>query len=146
VDVERDIRRHLIVDDVKVFFPAVTKQGTFSKNNPYSNYVFTSSNLSDARVLKVEGSRFVDSVLCIPGTAGRWRTVSKLRDDELKAMLGVKDYDELAPGTPVAIVSGSWQGLEADLEAVFGDRVKVRVKLRSKSRVINLSREEIKPL
>lgn len=141
-DVERDLRRH-VIEEVLMYFPAKTKQGTFSKDNPYANYVFMSTDLPDPKLLKIEGSRFVDSVLCIPGSAGRWRTVYKLTDAEVRSTLGIPDFDELQLGTPVVITLGQWAGLEGNLVGVFGNKAKVEVGMRSRKRIINVGREEI---
>jgi len=147
VDVERDLRRHLPDDGTELIFPAVTKTGTFSEDNPYANYVFVACpSISDSQLIKVEASRFVDSVLCIPGGAGRWRSVSWMSDEDMKATAAIAHFDSLLPGIPVKVISGEWIGLEGVLISVFGSKAKIEILLRSRKRLINLDRDEILPL
>lgn len=142
-DVERDLRRILDKNIATMFFPAVSRAGSFVKDNPYANYVFVASAAPDSKVLKLEGSRFVDSVLCVPGSAGRWRTVSKITDEELWVTYAQQQADSIPDGTEVKVTSGEWNGLTGTLISTFGNQVRVSLQLRSRRRILVLAREEI---
>lgn len=146
VDVERDLRRLLGKGSAKLFFPAISRGGAFLKDSPYANYIFMASELPDATILKLEQSRFVDFILCLPGSAGRWRSVSKITDEELHQTYSPKVISQIEPGTEVRVISGDWTGLEGVLLHSFGDQVKVSLQLRSRRRILVLSREEIQIL
>lgn len=143
LDVERDLKRILVQNGTKFLFPAISRQGMFDKASPYANYVFVSSSLPDSKVLKLEDSRFVDFVLCVPGGAGRWRSISKLSDQEISDAIMVVPQHDIIIGAAVRVISGDWKGLEGTLLNLIGDSVKVSLILRSRRRILVLTRAEI---
>jgi hypothetical protein len=142
-DVERDLSRILDKGMATYFFPAVSRTGTFVRESPYANYVFVATGVSDSKILRLENSRFVDSILCVPGSAGRWRTVTKLSDQELAATAQLAPIDVIEEGSEVSVISGEWTGLTGYVLTSFGAQVKVSLQLRSRRRILVLSREEI---
>lgn len=146
VDVERDLRRIIDKGAEYFYFPAISRAGTFLRDHPYANYVFLSTPQSDSKILKLEGSRFVDTVLCVPGSAGRWRTVIRLTDTELNGSCSEQDMEEIPIGVDVKVISGEWLGLEGILLHVFGNQVKVSLQLRSRRRILILARNDIERL
>jgi transcription antitermination factor NusG len=89
----------------------------------------------------------VDSVLCIPGSVGRYRIVNRLTDSEFLASFEVSGPTLGSPifreGEEVRVISGDWEGLTGVFISTFGDQVKIHLQLRSKSRILVLHREQI---
>lgn len=145
-DIVKDLAYYLDTDAIRVHFPA-SRDGYLQKESPLANYVFLTADLDDSRLLRLERSPLVDTVLCSPGTVGRWRRVTKVTESELEEMVARESFStEVKVGDQVAIESGTWAGLYGTAVDVFGNRVKVYVELHSRRRLVTLNREELTPV
>lgn len=128
-----------------IHFPT-TRDGFLHAVNPMANYMFVASDLPDTTLLRMERSRFVESVLCTPGGVGRYRQVSKVSDDELTQMLTPGGKDDFEIGQHVLVSKGDWSGLYGKVVDIFGEKLKVYIELRSRERVVTLNRDEVSPV
>ncbi len=136
-DIERDLLRHL--PNGEFFFPAVTEEALPSPLHPLSAYVFVDGSLPDPQLLKVQQSRFVETVLRIG------RKVARITDKELaRALRTPQTSAPLEVGQPVIVLTGDWSGLEGRVAETLDDgRLVVFVELRSTAHVVRVQPHEI---
>lgn len=136
-DLLRDLRRHL--PGGTFYFPAFRK-GQLQPDDPLAAYVFVVANRSDRRLLRIERSRYVDRVLCLPHS----RCISRLTDQELHRMV-TPAAPRLTTGQTVLIQAGDWSGLEGVVVTVLKARVRLRVQLHSRREDVTLPLSDIQP-
>lgn len=131
----RDFRRHL--PGGSFYFPKVGRE---QAENPLAAYVFVVANRTDRMLLRMERSRYVEKVLCTP----RSRSVTRLSDQELHRMVAPRNA-VLQAGQTVTIRAGDWAGLDGVVLTVLKDRVRLRVKLWSRSHEVTLLQADVQP-
>lgn len=127
---------------VNFFFPSINN-GEIQSDSPLANYVFVEANLKDKALLLLEQSRFVDMVLCTPGSVGNWREVNRISAKEVHNIIKQQHSDVLRVGSSVLIEKGSFTGLYGTIVEIQGEDVKVYVELLSRKRVVSLSRCDV---
>lgn len=122
----------------KFLFPAVV-DGHVDTRSPLWSYVFLVAHPTDRAILRLEQSRFVLSVLRVPGGS----TVARVRDQDLAIMLRAYPKPVMRPGMRVAVTLGQYKGLEGSLVAVSGNLAKVSLELRSRTCELVLDRAAV---
>lgn len=139
-DIERDLTRHL--PEGQFFFPAITDEQLPSPLHPLSAYVFIMGVLPDTKILKVQSSRYVETVL------RDGRTVARVTDKELdRALRTPISDDDFALGEHVTVLAGDWSGLIGRVADMLRDgRFVILIELRSTRQIVKLKRHDIQKL
>lgn len=138
--IERDLLRHL--PDGTFYFPAVTDDQYPSPLHPLSAYVFVDGVLPDTKILRLQRSRFIETVLRLG------RGVARVPEPELRRTLRTPVVPaQTALGRPAIILAGDFSGLEGHIADTLDDgRLAILVELRSISHVVKLLPHEIQVL
>lgn len=107
------------------------------------NYIFVRRDQPDAYYYRVEGSKYIASVLTVLN--GRVRRVSTVRDEHIEKMrrqIQVETDQGIEVGDEVEIMSGAYKAIRGRVieEILEKDSVQVFIALRSKQAIITLPR------
>lgn len=132
---------------VEVFIPAAVTQISGDRKIHYlmEGYAFVRRDLPDNVYLRLEGSRFVQSVLTKPNGSRYSRILATVNDahiDRLRGQIEVEVNQGIGVGDTVTITSGPYKHINATVieEIPEQDAVQVYVKLRSKESIITMPR------
>ena len=108
-------------------------------------YAFAKRNLPDNAFFKLEGTRYVQSVLLRPGNQRHQRLLATVTDEhvaKLRRQMEAEVNQGIGVGDTVVITSGHYKHIEAMVieEIVEQEAVQVFIKLRSKQTIVTLPR------
>lgn len=138
----------------EVFLPVVvTKIGDDTKvHYLVEGYAFVRrGDYPDSAFVKLEATRFVQSVLSQPGTYGRHRRFSVVhtRDiDKMRQQVQVQVHQGIGIGDRVRITTGPYRNIEASVIEEIPEQgvVQVFVELRSKKSIVTIPRSGLQVL
>jgi DNA polymerase-1 len=141
------ILRSLRHPAAEVFIPAAVTQIGGDRVSHYlmEGYAFIRKTLPDSAYLKLEGTRFVQTILTKPNGSRHSRSLATVNDehiDKIRDQIAVEINQGIGVGDTVVIVSGHFKHIEATVieEIPEQDAVQVYIKLRSKQTIITLPR------
>ncbi len=148
--VRRSIRNFLRSPTAEVFLPAAVTQIGDDRVVQYlvEGYAFIRKDLLDQHYLRLENSRYVQSVVTSLGTIGPGRAVRRLASigdadiERMRSQIQVESNQGIGVGDTVRVVSGVYKNISAivieDIPEL--DKVQVEVRLRSKESLVTLPR------
>jgi len=137
----------------EVFIPAsISIQGDSRViHKLIDNYVFVRRTMPDAGYLKLEGSKYIASVLTVAKGGGKtsYRELACVKDDDIERMrkqIHVETEQGIEVGDEVQVMSGPYKGINGKIieEIPENDSVQVYIKLRSKEAIVTLPRSFLK--
>ncbi len=144
-DVVRKSIQHSI-RGAEVFVPAVVTQIGDDRVVHYllDGYAFAQKTLPDTAYLKLEGTRFVQSVLTSTGV-GRNRKVASVKEEDIlkfRRQMRTETDQGIAVGDKVRITTGPYRNIEATVIEDLPEQqvVQVFVQLRSKQSIVSIPR------
>lgn len=145
-DVIRQSIRHSL-RDAEVFIPASITQVGEDRVVQYlwEGYAFVRRTRNDSDFMRLEGTRYVQSVLTDSGQGGRQRKLATVKNADIlkmQAQIRVETDQGIGVGDIVKITSGPYRNIEATVieDVVEADKVQVYIKLRSKQSIVTLPR------
>jgi 5'-3' exonuclease/transcription antitermination factor NusG len=141
--------RRLLKVEVDIFVPASISNVGESRvvHKLIDNYVFVRRTLPDNAFMRLEGTRFIASVLTINrSTSGNsTRQVTCVKDADIEKMrrqIHVETEQGIEVGDEVQVMSGPYKGINGRVieEINETDSVQVFIKLRSKQAIVTLPR------
>ena len=145
-DIIRKSIRH-IIRDAEVFIPAATTKVNDDKVVHYlvEGYAFVRRKHADQAYFRLENTKFVQSVLCKPGS----RILAVIPDKDIFRMqrqVAKEVHQGIAKGDTVMITTGAYRLIEALVIGDTGDLVQVEVTLRSKQTILSIPRSGLRPI
>lgn len=145
--IQRSVRN--IIRDAEVFVPASVTQIGDDRVIQYlvDGYAFIRRDHPDEKYIRLEGSRYVQSVITQIATVKNRAVrqvscVSEADIDRMKCQVQVESDQGIGVGDTVRIISGAYKQITAivieDIPEM--DKVQVQVKLRSKESLVTLPR------
>jgi len=135
----------------EVFIPAVITSLGDSRvtHKLIDNYVFVKRTFSDQFFFKLEGSRYISSVLTVSKTSAGIRKISCVKTsdiDKMKSQLVIKTEQAIEIGDSVEVMSGPYKGIVGKVfeEIPENDSVQVFISLRSKKAILTFPRSFLK--
>lgn len=132
---------------VEVFIPAAVTQISGDRKVHYlmEGYAFVQKTLPDPAYLRLEGSRWVQSVLTKPNGSRYSKALATVNDghiQKLRDQIELEVNQGIGVGDTVTITSGPYKHIDATVieEIPEQDAVQVYVALRSKQSIITLPR------
>lgn len=133
----------------EIFIPAsVSIQGDSRViHKLIDNYVFVRRNLPDSVFMRLEGSKYIASVLTIARSDKKTTTreMACVKDHDIERMrcqIHVETEQGIEVGDEVQVMSGPYKGINGRIieEIPENDSVQVYIKLRSKEAIVTLPR------
>lgn len=147
-DEDPDVLRSSLLRTLRgseIFIPAsISKVGDSRVvHKLIDNYVFVKREQPDHFYFKIEGTKYVTSVLTVP--SGRNRRISAVRDTDIakmKRQIQVETEQGIEVDDEVEVMSGAYKGIRGRVieEIPENDSVQVYISLRSKQTIITLPR------
>ncbi len=108
-------------------------------------YLFIRRDFPDERFYRLEGSKYIQSVVTKPSALKRFRQlacVSEKEIERLRAMVRQQEDQGIEVGDTVVVISGPYKRIKADVieEIPELDSVQVHIHLRSKESLVTLPR------
>lgn len=135
------------IKGAEVFIPAAVTQVGGDRVVHYlvDGYAFIRQIEPDSTYLKLENSRYIQSVLFVPETQGNRRQLATVTDKDIAKMRGQieNEIDQgIGVGDVVRITSGAYRNMDATVIEEIPEQgmVQVFVRLRSKQSLITLPR------
>jgi transcription antitermination factor NusG len=151
-DEDPDVLRASLTRTLKgceIFIPASISKvgGSRVVHKLIDNYVFVKREQPDPFYFKVEGSKYVLTVLTAP--VGRTRRISTVKDADIakmKRQIVVETEQGIEVDDEVEVTSGAYKGIRCRVieEIKENDSVQVYVSLRSKQTIVTLPRSFLK--
>jgi 5'-3' exonuclease/transcription antitermination factor NusG len=109
------------------------------------NYVFVKRAFSDSFFLKLEGTRYISSVLTVCNSINGTRKIACVEDGDIERMrlqIAVETEQGIEVGDRVEVMSGPYKGITGRIveEIPENDTVQVFISLRSKQALVTLPR------
>lgn len=136
------------VPKTEVFIPAVVTQIGDDSKVQYlvEGYAFVCrANYPDSAFLRLEATKFIQTVLSDPGTYGRNRRLATVKTQDINRMrqqISAQVHQGIGIGDKVKITTGPYRNIEATVieEIPETKEVQVFVKLRSKASIVTIPR------
>jgi DNA polymerase-1 len=135
---------------VEIFIPASVSIVGDSRviHKLIDNYVFVRRTLPDSAYMRLEGTRYVASVLTVARALDRkttYREMATVRDvdiDKMRRQIHVETEQGIEVGDEVQVMNGPYKGINGRIieEIPETDSVQVYIKLRSKEAIVTLPR------
>jgi DNA polymerase-1 len=135
---------------VEIFIPASVSIVGESRviHKLIDNYVFVRRTLPDSAYMRLEGTRYVASVLTVARALDRktsYREMACVRDvdiDKMRRQIHVETEQGIEVGDEVQVMNGPYKGINGRIitEIPETDSVQVYIKLRSKEAIVTLPR------
>lgn len=134
-----------------IFIPASTSIVGDSRvvHKLIDNYVFVRRALPDNLYLRLEGTRYVSSVLTVYATGSGTRRIACIKDadiDKMRKQIHVETEQGIEINDEVQVTNGPYKGINGRVieEIQENDSVQVFIKLRSKQAIVTLPRSFLK--
>ena len=145
-EIVRSSIRHLL-RDADIFIPAsIVEQGD-DRLVKYliDGYAFIKRAHPDERYLRLEGTKYIQTIVTVPSVGVRSRRLAVVQDtdiDKFRRQIKVQEDQGIDVGDLVAITSGPYKNLKALVieDIPEQDAVQVHVQLRSKDSLVTLPR------
>jgi len=147
--IRRSIRH--VVRSAEVFIPAMVTEMGGDRVIRYlvDGYAFIRRDQPDATYFKLEGTRYVQSIITHPARGKEPKQVACVKDEDIERMqtqIRVEANQGIGVGDTVVVTSGAYKQIHAvvieDIPEM--DSVQVQVKLRSKESLVTLPRSFLK--
>jgi 5'-3' exonuclease/transcription antitermination factor NusG len=145
-----DVIRKALTHSLKgatVFIPVAVTQRGEDRVITYlmEGYAFVKLDRPPHEYFRLEGSKYVQTILALPGANSRQRKLSTVTDDAVEQMreqIRLLVDQGISVGDLVRITSGPYRSMEARVVEEFPDQglVQVHVTLRSKQSLVTLPR------
>jgi 5'-3' exonuclease/transcription antitermination factor NusG len=142
--------RH-IVRNAEVFVPALVTEKGGDRVIKYlvDGYAFIRREHPDAAYFKLEGSRYVQSIITHPVNGRNPKQIACVTSDDIEKMrsqIRIETNQGISVGDTVVVTSGAYKQIQAVVieDIVELDSVTVQVKLRSKESLVTLPRSFLK--
>lgn len=136
--------------EAEVFVPAAVTDLGDERLFKYlvEGYVFVRKTRPDTDYLRLEGTRYIQSVLTStgPGKSRKLATVGQGEIDRMRSQILEESDQGISVGDVVRIISGPYKNIEAEVVEEIPEQglVQLYVKLRSKQSVVTLPRSVLR--
>lgn len=109
------------------------------------NYVFVKRTLPDNAFIKLEGTRYISSILTVCNSENGSRKIACVNDraiEQMRLQIAVETEQGIEVGDRVEVMSGAYKGITGKIveEIPENDTVQVFISLRSKQALVTLPR------
>ncbi len=139
--------RRLLKREVEIFLPVSIRTSGDSRvvHKLIDNYVFVRRTLPDTAYLRLEGTRYIDSVLTSNKSTGTSRKITGVRNSDIEKMrrqIHVECEQGINVGDEVQITGGAYRNIVGKVieDIPETESVQVHIQLRSKEAIVTLPR------